>query len=795
MGISLVIYTLLTIIIVITIFIVIMWSLAVQTVPTYAAAPQYTASGFGMTCSITPPANGGQNRPDQFTPQECGTGLVCYNGFCLKDVGTDCVNLWECVPGTIVCNGHCSMTGKAGLNFTCSSDSDCDTGLVCDNLICKEDTGSACTTTDDCTINNFCNNASICQLQAQPTQLCTIVTGENTCVDGYVCSSANPNPSVPGVYPAFCQPNGTVTGGVGSFCYFWSQPTAPPVTDGGYYKFLGPSDDLVQVPACSSSSVCAVPRDSNGVPINPPATGYGMCGLVGNWNGACDSVTACQLPQVCINGLCDFPLDQQGQLPLACDANTSTGICLTGYQCSSDVTTCLGTAGNTNIPANDGTGCVSGNVSSSNQIVYQLFQTNVAVDPNRLTDASWLNLNTILPAVLTGIPYYNLTFTSFHSSTGISALFHIFGDNNNYICTDTSYTLNTLSSNVIGVFPTTIAYTGTDNNNNPIPATVNITYTSIVDYVGYSTRGNYYAVVRYTLSLPVNYPSPPYPNVSQPLLTDFSRIYYDTDPTFVNNNITFDPITGLPTYTQYFEYVTDTTPFNVQYIYSVSVDDRLINANEPNSVRFYMVVQNTTNSSAMPPTTATNDIITGFPQQSGALVGLNASNYTDSTSFYPLTFIGVSYSIFEANYGDIEYNIVWCQAYVYRTMIIASPESQCFARENGSDFNPNIIRMYQSIFGQFFVGLFPYSILEAENINLRQLGIYTSRSFDITQGSYIYIITDRNGDHLITSYLSEDNSVAANVGINTSVSVPFVSADIDVLGYVPRVLLYTPVCM
>lgn len=764
-----------------------------QTVPTYAEAPQYTKSGFGMRCSTTQPSSG-ENRPDQFVPQLCDTGLVCYNGFCVKDIGTTCNNVWECIPGTKVCNGHCSMTGRAGLNSICGSDNDCDTGLVCDNLFCKRDTNFTCGSTSDCATGNYCN--TVCTPQSQPTQLCTNINNEKTCVSGFVCSSSNPNPEVPTtvVYPNFCQPQGITTGTIGAYCYFWTQFNAPPVTDGNY-KFIGPSNDLVPVPACDTNSVCSMPRNESGDPINSPLTGYGTCGLIGDWNGTCDNVTGCQLPQVCINGTCNFPVDEKGKLPLACDPAFSTGVCLTGYRCSSDYNQCLG-LNSGNIPANNASFCASGHISPANQIVYQFFQKNVEPIPTRLTNASWLNANIILPSALTGVPYYNLTFTSFHSVNGIAALFHIFGSNVHYICSSTSFILSTLSSNIVGTFLTTITYTGTDQFGDPIQDAVDVTYTSSVDYVGYTTRGNYYAGVRYTISTPVNFPSPVFPNVPQPLFTDFTRIYYDSDPTFANNILTFDSVTGVPTYTKYFEYSTDVIPMVVKYIYSISVDDRIINPDEPNSVRFFMVVQTGSSDDALPPTTAVNDPIDAtLVQRSGALISINVNDYTTSSDFYPLIFVGLSYSIFITNYGTLEYNMVWCQCYIFRTMTVLNPEKQCFARENGTVSDIGLVRMYQSTTGQFYVLLFPYISREGQHFRLRQISMYTSRSFDITQASITYIVNDRNGDYLSLSYLFSDNSIAANVGSNTSVSVPFVSAQLDILGYLPRVLLYTPVCV
>jgi hypothetical protein len=195
---------------------------------------------------------------------------------------------------------------------------------------------------------------------------------------------------------------------------------------------------------------------------------------------------------------------------------------------------------------------------------------------------------------------YDITITSFESSVnGVSVTLHPFETNSFFICTTTSYTENLLSSNIVGQFSTTINYIGTVDGLPDPSAVVTVNYTGVADYIGYTTLGNYYSVVRYTLSLPINYPSPPYPGFNQPLITDFSRIYYDTNPTFSNNQLMADPINGTFQTTQYMD---DTNAvYSVQYVYSVSVDDRTISTT-PNSVRVFMVVLPTTNNLAVPPT-------------------------------------------------------------------------------------------------------------------------------------------------------------------------------------------------
>src|ERR1700753_1529172 len=101
MDYTIAIYTILAIIVVVEVFLLIMWSLSIQTLPTYAPAPQYTKAGFGSRCSTIEPTQG-QNSPVEFQPQLCDVGLICVTsnaatttGICLKDLGTDCTTLFE----------------------------------------------------------------------------------------------------------------------------------------------------------------------------------------------------------------------------------------------------------------------------------------------------------------------------------------------------------------------------------------------------------------------------------------------------------------------------------------------------------------------------------------------------------------------------------------------------------------------------------------------------------------------------------------------------------------------------
>lgn len=783
MGTSLLIYALLAIVITLTIFLVTMWSLAIQTVPTYPPAPVYLPASLGMRCSEST-IIADQNRPDYYQPPECGAGLVCSDGFCYREFGAVCNNIWECQPGTKVCNGHCSLTGKAGLDDVCGVTEDCDTGLLCDALICKRETGSNCQVSTDCGQGNFCYQGT-CRLRANRGQLCIPLSNEVTCQAGQICSSSNA--SDPGA-PAFCQAVGGATGSFGAYCYFWSQEEAPPATNAAY-KYIGSAGNWTPVPTCTGNTVCNLPRDEAGIPIGEPIPGYGRCAFTGAWNGTCDFDTGCQAPQICVDGKCDFPKTADGiPVPFLCDRNRSTGVCLAGFQCTQDII-CLAEPG---LPAVKTAQCLSGTLESKKDVVWQYFQKETEPSPNRLESASWTSAGFYLPTAIASLPSYNINFTSFEAET-LTALFHAFGSADCYLATATSLTKYTLSSEIVATFNTQVKYVGTTALNLPdLTATAQVSYTASVDKVAYTTRGNYYAVVRYTLTT-ADYPSTPYTGYPAPFLSDFSRLYYDVEPTFSSNKLLFDA-NGLPTYMQYYEYEEGKTSLAVKYIYSASVDDRRINTAQPNSIRFFLVVQPTSNTSALAPVTATNQYLSpALPSRAGALISANLISYTRD-DFYASSFCGLSYSIAALTYGELEYDISWCQAYVYRTMNLLKPEKQCFAQRNQGPFPTEDVRMYQSDSGLFYTFLFPYQSASTPFRYLFSIASYTSRVFDITQSSISYISFQGGDDYLGLSYLGTDRVIAANVDKTTLLSVPYVSATLDTSDYKPRLLLYNSVC-
>lgn len=92
----------------------------------------YQKAQLKQFCSQTDTSNA-INLPQDFSYQECDTGLKCTSGIlkensiCLADIGSACNNLSDCVPGANAClNGECSLVDTVNkINTPCKFNSDC----------------------------------------------------------------------------------------------------------------------------------------------------------------------------------------------------------------------------------------------------------------------------------------------------------------------------------------------------------------------------------------------------------------------------------------------------------------------------------------------------------------------------------------------------------------------------------------------------------------------------------------------------------------------------------------------
>jgi len=136
------------------------------------------------------------------TEKECGTGLKCdgVSFLCKKIEGEECIIYTDCVSG-LICSGICATGPIGGLNELCP----CNNNYICIEEeegpnICKGLGGVNCETNSDC-ISNNCNN-NICTDGVQLSYPCQ----NNTQCESNNCSSG------------YCQPQGYITGVVGSSC-------------------------------------------------------------------------------------------------------------------------------------------------------------------------------------------------------------------------------------------------------------------------------------------------------------------------------------------------------------------------------------------------------------------------------------------------------------------------------------------------------------------------------------------------------------------------------------------------
>lgn len=90
------------------IYIIYRWTHALRQKPIFPDAPNYNTAGFGMRCSDEI-VEQSLNTPFSYINPSCSFGLVCNDGKCLKDIGQPCTTIFECLPGTLVCDGVCSL--------------------------------------------------------------------------------------------------------------------------------------------------------------------------------------------------------------------------------------------------------------------------------------------------------------------------------------------------------------------------------------------------------------------------------------------------------------------------------------------------------------------------------------------------------------------------------------------------------------------------------------------------------------------------------------------------------------
>ena len=85
---------------------------------------------------------------------DCDAGLICDLGVCkvvsggICTVDTQCTSTQECIGG--------SCQNKGSVGGACTVDGNCMGNFVCDNNLCKIDTGEDCTASTQCKTGTAC---------------------------------------------------------------------------------------------------------------------------------------------------------------------------------------------------------------------------------------------------------------------------------------------------------------------------------------------------------------------------------------------------------------------------------------------------------------------------------------------------------------------------------------------------------------------------------------------------------------------------------------------------------------
>ncbi len=736
------IYILIACILVISLIIIVAWTTVVQTPPEYPPAPIYSLTGFGMKCSDEPVPET-TNNPNTYIPPPCSIGLICHGGFCLKDIGTSCSSVFECVPGTVVCNGYCSSTGRTGLNGQCSTNSDCDTSFVCDTslvpAVCKRPGGSVCFGSYECESGYVCSD-NVCVPQSNDGLPCMPILDADSCEGGNVCLSYGD-----GYY--FCQAPTISAGGESSVCYYWNDSTIPQ-PDPPIKNITDSNGEIITVPSCVEGLQCNSEGNVFGIPT------YGTCGTPAGWFDFCSNINGCQPPQVCLDGMCIFPstVNESSLLilePLSCENGISTGLCLNNYTCSTvnGARTCVG-VGN-GVPAITANSCNSG--MGGYNVVVQTFQDIYSDPTDRLTTASWASATLTVPPSINTTNINQINFSTIETPFGdINAIFHIIGDNTYIISTPSGNINITISSAIRG----NITVRGTN-------------FFGKVAKVGYTTTGNYYCLIEYT-------------QISTG--ESFTNLFMSTLSNFS------DAVARCIPYATYYYVGTTRYIYITQYIYTVSVDDRFINpySGFPVDVRIFITSGNHgpySNNQFTQPGRLLSIRMTG--------TSLNQISQNLGTIHFNL----LSYTLT----GGIDSSIVWCQAFVSRTMDVTSASQNCLAYSSGS----NIVSAYgpnpYSLANIGHAPLFPTRFYI--NFTMNQISTFNSRATDIFDDPCYYIANQGSNPfqipqiYLGLTWADLNVTLPGDVDLNTLISVPFPLPAIDVPGYIPKITMLSRVCL
>lgn len=753
-------YTILAFLVILTVVIIIAWTYTIKREPVFPPAPDYFKPGLGMRCSLLD-IERGTNDPKTYQPSDCQFGLVCSEGRCYKDFGTSCTSIFDCLPGTKVCNGTCSLTNLAGLDDECDNGNICDETLVCDseldNPVCKRDIGSeGCFNDIDCVADSICKSG-VCQLPKEVAESCSF---NNECSGSDICVSYGD--------ASFCQnSNNPEPGELTSVCYSWNdttidQPDLPlrQVNDDDLDYPLN-RDGFKFVPGCEEGLQC------NANIIDGVINAFGKCGNADVWFDRCLQSNSCQYPQICIDGRCKFPQQiVDGKTvynTLSCKNGVSTGVCLNDYKCDGE--NCVGENGN--IPAYLPEHCVNG-LSTDYSIVKHRFQKPGVDQTTRLSSASWEATNFVIPNITSAIDNKMVNFSSVEENNAETflAILHVIGE--------TSLTI--LIDNI--VIPTVIS-SHIHTNVSITESGVLHTYDAKVSKVAFTGNGYYYCVIEYTHATSSVVGVVPASGVET-----FSIFYYSLSGEFNDVTLRLTPYTVT-----YYLGITPLT-FRCGIMYSTSVDDRPIGSTPVGTdVRFFAVCKRLGEGTS--PNTIDYD--------EGILISTRVINANIQTVIPVMNFDLLSYIGIGVNATGIDETIKWCQSGFTRTMNKTFPQKYCFAYRTGENkivaYSPaDFLTSFQSINAEVFPNI------TNSDLTFSQIGIYNSITKDINSTEAFYVADQGDNSefeeakYLGTSIYNQDEVLPAPLNDKTLISVANVAATLDVVDYVPAILLLTRTC-
>ena len=225
---------------------------------------------------------------------DCDNGLIC-EGRCVRPLAGPCNTIYDCTKNATSCTGFCEASGNGEFGEPCP----CKDGYQCatdpsnsSRKICLKIPGSPCNATSECATQS-CIGAV-----GDPYKTCQDpLTNGQTCTFNENCASSNCS-------LGYCQPLGVTTGTITATCGI--NPTT-------------------EAPLCNSGLRCG--DDATCKP------------QIRDFNEPCDINNPCKLPFVCTafdysgvpqNGICSYPPRWlAGDLPNKC----VDGACPDGYTC------------------------------------------------------------------------------------------------------------------------------------------------------------------------------------------------------------------------------------------------------------------------------------------------------------------------------------------------------------------------------------------------------------------------------------------------------------------------------